>query len=254
MAQPDAARVQRNLETIVPVLANDRDPDGDPLTVTVVEPLPPALDVQVEGEHTPVTARGGSAHLLPFSYEIDDGRGGTARGSVLVHVDDDVPNRPPLANPDTASVVTGASATIDVVANDIDPDGDPLVVVATGTPDLGGRAVVAGNQVRYEPPAGFGVPTGPCGSRTPSRDGAGHEVRGDVAVRVLAERRQLPPWARDDSATTYVDEARGPSTSCATTGTRRGRHRRWPASHRARLAHAPPSHPVAGSASRRRPG
>ena len=44
---------------------NDRDPDGDPLAITVVEPLPPALEVRVEGEELAITARAGSAGAGP---------------------------------------------------------------------------------------------------------------------------------------------------------------------------------------------
>ena len=37
-------------------------------------------------------------------------------------------------------------------------------------------------------------------------DGNGHEVVGDVTVTVLAEALPEPPYARDDSSFTFVDE------------------------------------------------
>ncbi|MGH9132906.1 MAG: Ig-like domain-containing protein, partial [Ilumatobacteraceae bacterium] len=44
IVRPDAVRVRRNIPTFLPVLANDRDPDGDPLQLSVIVPLPPGLE------------------------------------------------------------------------------------------------------------------------------------------------------------------------------------------------------------------
>ena len=49
IARPDAVRARRDVVTPVPVLVNDVDPDGDDLTLSVVEPLPAGLDVAVRG-------------------------------------------------------------------------------------------------------------------------------------------------------------------------------------------------------------
>ncbi len=75
IARPDAVRTRRDVRTTVPVLVNDVDPDGDDLTLSIVEPLPPGLDVAVTGLEVTVTVRAGADELLPFQYEIDDGRG-----------------------------------------------------------------------------------------------------------------------------------------------------------------------------------
>ena len=68
LTQPDAIRVRRNVESRLPALLNDRDPDGDPLAITVVEPLPPALDVarggRGAGDHRPRRVRGADPVLL----------------------------------------------------------------------------------------------------------------------------------------------------------------------------------------------
>ncbi len=56
IVRPDAVRLRRDVTTPVQVLVNDFDPDGDPLTLSVVEPLPAALDVEVEGSFLAVTA------------------------------------------------------------------------------------------------------------------------------------------------------------------------------------------------------
>ena len=61
-------------------------------------------------------------------------------------------NRPPVANDDRATIRNGEAATIDVLANNSDPDGDPLRVISAEVLNGGpGRASIAENRVRYEP-------------------------------------------------------------------------------------------------------
>ena len=193
----------------MPVLVNDSDPDGDTLTLAVIEPLPPGLDVAVEGEQLAIIARAGAAPLVPFTYTADDGNGHVVRGSVLVGVIDDVePNRPPVVTADTDKVVVGQSVVLDVVANDVDPDGDPLTVVSVTQPDdQSGQAIVFSREKIQFSPAPLLDEEGQATARftyTVS-DGNGHEVDGDVTVTVLPEPLAEPPFARDDSTFTYVD-------------------------------------------------
>ena len=110
----------------------------------MVEPLPPGLEVSARGVELAAVVRAGAAGLLPFQYEIADGRGGVARGSVLVDVIDELePNLPPVLTADTDTVVVGSSVSIDVLANDVDPDGDALVITEVSQPGNGlGQAVV----------------------------------------------------------------------------------------------------------------
>jgi hypothetical protein len=54
---------------------------------------------------------------------------------------DDAGNQAPVARPDLAAVVAGASVVVDVLANDSDPDGDPLVLVDAGEPGSGTAVV-----------------------------------------------------------------------------------------------------------------
>ncbi len=64
VVKPDAARVRRDIAATLPVLANDRDPDGDRLTLGLVEPIPPGLEVRVRGADLEVIARGGGRRLV----------------------------------------------------------------------------------------------------------------------------------------------------------------------------------------------
>ena len=209
LVRPDAIRLRRDVATPVPVLVNDSDPDGDPLTLAVIEPLPTGIEVVVEGEELAVTARAGAAALAPFTYSVDDGNGHIVRGSVLVGVIDDIePNRPPVVTADTDKVVIGRSVIVDVTANDVDPDGDPLTVVSVTQPDDGsGQAVVFSRGKIQFSPAPLVDEEGQATARFnyTVTDGNGHQVVGEVTVTVLPEALTEPPFARDDSTFTFVD-------------------------------------------------
>ncbi|GAA2696765.1 Ig-like domain-containing protein [Actinoplanes palleronii] len=85
-----------------------------------------------------------------FVVTLGDGQGGTDTGTVIVVVD----NAPPVAAPDAVTRPSGVPATIDVLVNDDDPNGDPLTVTIDATPAHGTATVVAG-QVRYQPDPGY---------------------------------------------------------------------------------------------------
>ena len=67
------------------------------------------------------------------------------------------PNRPPTAVDDQASTAEDTPVLIDVVANDTDPDGDALRVVAVMAPAHGTATVVAGG-LRYVPAPDYNGP------------------------------------------------------------------------------------------------
>jgi hypothetical protein len=209
VVRPDAVRLRRNVTTQLPVLVNDSDPDGDRMTVEVIEPVPAGLELMVEGDQLAITARAGAAALVPFAYAVDDGNGHVIRGSVLVSVIDDVePNRPPVVTADSSNVVTGQSVIVDVTRNDVDPDGDPLTVVSVTQPDDDrGRAVVfSRNEIQFSPPPMLDDEGQETARFTYTvSDGNGHEVVGNVAITVLPEPLAAPPFARDDSTFTFVD-------------------------------------------------
>lgn len=209
IVQPDAVRLRHDIPTPVPVLANDRDPDGDRLQLGVLQPLPPGIEVVVRGDELVITARAGAAELVPLTYTVDDGNGNVVPGPVLVAVIGTAePNRPPIANADLATAVAGRSQPIDVLLNDSDPDGDQLVLasVTRGSGATAGEVSVQGNVVQYTAAAVVSDDEEVFDRFTyVVVDGNGNEAIGDVTVRVLPERIAAPPFAKDDSATTQVD-------------------------------------------------
>ena len=63
--------------------------------------------------------------------------------------------RAPIAAGDFATAVAGTPLTIDVLANDFDPNGDPLVVGAVSQPVAGGAVADNGGDVTFTPAPGF---------------------------------------------------------------------------------------------------
>ncbi|VVP66429.1 Cell division protein FtsP [Pseudomonas fluorescens] len=74
--------------------------------------------------------------------------------------DNEDQNKKPVANPDSAASANGQPVTINVLANDTDPDGNlPLKVVGLNQPDSGmGTVSTDGLRVIYTPPANIPAP------------------------------------------------------------------------------------------------
>jgi hypothetical protein len=87
-AVADAASVVRNSSAVgISVLANDRDVDGDALTVTsVTKPANGSTSVAPGGKSVNYTPNRNYRGTEVFSYTVGDGRGGTATATVTVTV------------------------------------------------------------------------------------------------------------------------------------------------------------------------
>ncbi|WP_157802860.1 Ig-like domain-containing protein [Compostimonas suwonensis] len=114
--------------TVLPVLANDFDPNGDVLLVDEVG-APDASDVVVEivpgRQRVRVTLPATATGELAFSYTISDGHGGTATAQVVVAVRPPEQNSPPAQlRPTRAQLALGARLTTNVLGDWFDPDGD----------------------------------------------------------------------------------------------------------------------------------
>ena len=64
-------------------------------------------------------------------------------------------NDSPIANDDTAITNEDNAVTIDVLANDSDPDGDVLTIVSISVPSHGTAVVNADDTVTYTPNANY---------------------------------------------------------------------------------------------------
>ncbi|MFP7760783.1 Ig-like domain-containing protein [Marisediminicola sp. LYQ85] len=128
--------------SVLPVLLNDYDPNGDVLVIDAVDPLDPELgrvDVINDRQRLQITLESTATGSATFGYTISDGRGGTATATVTVTVRSPEENgAPEQVRSTTASVASGASVTRAVLGDWVDPDGDTfyLAGATTAAPDL----------------------------------------------------------------------------------------------------------------------
>ena len=151
-AQPDAATTDEEIGVIVPVLANDRDPEYAPLALISVGPAASGTP-RIEPDQTLFYMPDPDFFGIDtFDYTVSDGGlESTTTVTVTVHNRPD----PPLAVDDTASTRAGEAVTLDVLANDIDPDRGTLTLtcLVQGT---GGTATQGSDgTVDFTPATGF---------------------------------------------------------------------------------------------------
>lgn len=138
------------------VLGNDSDPEGDLLTAVN---FGPASNGTVSGaadggfSYAPTTNFTGTA---TFNYQAQDSNGAIGNvATVSITVN---PNQAPVAVNDTASTPKNVAVTIDLVANDSDPDGtiNPATVTIVTQPNKGGTVTVnASGTAHYTPKRNF---------------------------------------------------------------------------------------------------
>lgn len=86
VAVSDSFQVQRCTATTFDVLANDSDPNGDPLTLTSVSGQAAQVGVMGIANNRLSWSSGYSSGAFPGSYTVSDGRGGTATGGFTVQI------------------------------------------------------------------------------------------------------------------------------------------------------------------------
>jgi subtilisin family serine protease len=92
------------------------------------------------------------------------------------------PNKPPVARVDTASTPKNTAVTVNVLANDDDPDGDPLHVTGVSQPNNGTAALNGDDTVTYTPNAGY---HGPDSFIYSIADGKGGTASATVSITVV---------------------------------------------------------------------
>jgi hypothetical protein len=182
----------------IPVLSNDSDPEGTPLTVVAVG-MPNLGTATMNGTtitYTPVNRL--ADYTAVFTYTASDG---DVSDTATVIVDVSADNDPPEAVGDTDSTDEGTPVIIAVLGNDQDPEGAPLSVAAVGTPNLG-SASTDGTAVMYMP-VNRTADYAAVFTYTASDGGATDTAT--VTVYVAADND--PPNAEDDTESTDEETA-----------------------------------------------
>ena len=163
-AEADVAETEEETAVTLNVLDNDTDLNGDALTLVAVDaPVGGTVAFEADGTVT-YTPNDNFAGVDRFSYTVSDGTA-EARGRVTVTVAG--VNDPPVAVDDEATV-SGDNyyygTEIEVLQNDVDPDGGPLTIESVSAPENGAAEFLYsytqfdGSSVgfiRYQPNYGF---------------------------------------------------------------------------------------------------
>ena len=187
--------------TAVDVLANDTDPNGDPLLI---------VDTSTAAKGTVAITGGGTGLSYDpapdangsdsFTYTVSDGKGG--HGTATVDVTITPTNDEPVATDDSVTVTfDGPAVPVDVLGNDTDIDGDPLLVVDVGTASKGIVTITGGGTaLTYQSNAGE---TGSDSFSYTAGDGQGGSASGTVHVTIADNGI---PTANDDVLTVQEDD------------------------------------------------
>jgi hypothetical protein len=169
------------------VLANDSDPDGDAISaVKASDPAHGTVALAADGSFT-YTPQPGFRGSDSFTYRVRDSR---ALASTTATVGISVGNTPPAATDDTYNTPRGTALTgPSVLANDADPNGDPLTAVPTTGPAHGTLALAPDGTFTYTPEAGF---TGRDAFTYTASDGAASSAPA-TATMTVTEQPVTPP-------------------------------------------------------------
>ncbi len=199
VATDDTTTTVADSKVIIDVLANDTDANNDTLTISAYD--------SSSAQGGSVNAVDGKLSYIPkagftgtdsFNYTISDGRGGTARAKVTITVNANNTgvNQKPIAAADYATIAMDAKATISVLANDTDADGDNLTITRFDETSVKGGAIqLVDGKLSYVPAAGFnGVDT----FQYTIADGRGGTAVGTVTVTVGEDTSH--PFVPDDDS------------------------------------------------------
>ena len=141
VAVDDSFGARPGRTSVLPLLLNDYDANGDVLAIADVTPIDGSvgrIDIINDGQQAQITLSPSARGVVKFGYSISDGRGGTATATVTVTVRLPSENSPPVQVRRTrALVAAGGRVTQSVLGDWVDPDGDPMYLISavTAAPD-----------------------------------------------------------------------------------------------------------------------
>lgn len=142
VAVDDAFGARPGRSTILPLLLNDYDPNGDVLVVSQVSGIPESsgtLDLVNDRQQVQLTLARTARGTVSFDYTVTDGRGGEASATVVVSVrQPDENGAPEQVRRSRTVVAQSGRVTTSVLGDWVDPDGDAIYLTgaSTGDPDI----------------------------------------------------------------------------------------------------------------------
>ena len=219
-AVDDTVRTPEDRPVVIDVLKNDKDVDGDKLTITKIDgkDIVPGGSVALPGKGTVTLNTDGTLTFNPapnyngdasFTYTVKDPSGATDDARVTLTVDP--LSDTPVAVADEATTPEDTLAVIDLLANDTDADGDTLTIThingqpiaVGGSVELPGKGTVtlrSDGKVDFTPAPNY---HGDASFKYTVTDGE-TPVEGDVKVTVTPVNDA--PKAVDDNVSTEEDK------------------------------------------------
>ena len=192
-AVKDQAVLTGGGSVLVDVLANDFDPDGDVLVVSEVRAPEGVKASLIDRRLLRIEAGREVSDVERITYVVSDGRASSTGSVSVIGRDSATRNRAPQAVDDRVRIRAGAVGSIPVLANDGDPDGDPLTLLQGDLvlPDASMLVFVSGRQLRLRAPQEAGDLEFSYGVRDPG----GRRSAATVRVKVLPDTAEdnLPP-------------------------------------------------------------
>lgn len=146
-ANDDMPTTAKNTPIDIFPLANDTDPESNPLTLTVTS-NPANGMLNVVGDQVTYTPNSEFVGSDSFTYDASDGLGGVDSATVSITV---TGNSSPTATDDSAITSINSPVTVDVLANDTDPTNDPLTASLLSAPANGSATIDSSGVVTYMP-------------------------------------------------------------------------------------------------------
>ncbi|MCG9234319.1 Ig-like domain-containing protein, partial [Vibrio harveyi] len=198
VAVNDTVSTDEDTVVTIDVLANDRDPENDTLTITAASvPAEQGTVAIVDGKlvFTPAENFNGDATI---SYTISDGQ---LTDDATVAVTVNPVNDAPVAVNDTVATDEDTAVTIDVLANDSDPENDQLTITNASVPAEQGTVAIVDGKLVFTPAENFN------GDATISYTISDGQLTDDSTVAVTVNPVNDAPVAVDDTVTTDEDTA-----------------------------------------------
>ena len=197
VANDDGVAVRAGVTSPLFPLRNDFDPEGGRLEI-----------VDATSDNANVTTSPGEGGLLlnvtvlpgitgfTINYVVADEQGNQDAAQINVSVVDDDTNTQPTARSDAAFTREDVPVSIDVTANDDDPESDRIILTSLLGNPRNGSAVIVDGEILYTPNPSF---RGSDSFRYLIEDTEGAPIEGFVQIVVLREpTTNTPPIAVDD--------------------------------------------------------